>query len=303
MASSLVSNTSQVHFASVLAMDNAEMVAMIEALVASGLNDFMGCMSDISETTLIEFYQNASIRDGKVVSTVQGKLVEISEEVFAPTFQLPVEGLIDINEVPKDLIFDARTEFSFTGEQLTTSCKKRELKIEYRLLIFQSLNKDIAAKEENVLTWEETDSVQVALQRKVYILAKNHKIIISTCWLRLLRRIGDVWVVEDGYDRWVHEDETPVSQLLLGELVAYINRGNDKKGEESSRRRPQPPPDDQNRPSGGNANRGGGGGGSGGSGRRDDRKGSSTKRGSGSSSAGGSYKKNAEWWLYGKNQF
>ncbi|KZV35610.1 U-box domain-containing protein 43 [Dorcoceras hygrometricum] len=88
----------------------------------------------------------------------------------------------------------------------------------------------------------------------------------------------------------------------LGELVAYINRGNDKRGEDSSSRRPQPPPDDLNRPSGGNASRGGGGG-SGESGRRDDRKGSSTKRGSGSSSAGGTYKKSVEWWLYGKNQF
>ncbi|KZV07027.1 putative disease resistance protein [Dorcoceras hygrometricum] len=48
-----------------------------------------------------------------------------------------------------------------------------------------------------------------------FYIPRNHKIIISTCWLRLLRRIGDVWVVEDGYDRWVHEDETPVSQLLV----------------------------------------------------------------------------------------
>ncbi|KZV33340.1 hypothetical protein F511_18221 [Dorcoceras hygrometricum] len=94
-------------------MDNSEMVAMFEALVESGLNDFLG---------------------------FQGKLVEISEEFFARNFQLPVEGLIDIHEVPKDLIFYARTEFLFTGEQLTTSCKKRELKIEYRLL------SDIVAK-------------------------------------------------------------------------------------------------------------------------------------------------------------
>ncbi|KZV24066.1 hypothetical protein F511_24373 [Dorcoceras hygrometricum] len=140
MASSLVSNTNQVHFASVLAMDNAEMVAMFEALVASGLNGFRGCMSDISETALIEFYQNASVRDGQVLSTVHGKLVEIFEEIFSRAFQLPMEGLIDINEVPKDLIFDSRTEFSFTGELLSTSCKKRELKIEYRLL------SDIVAK-------------------------------------------------------------------------------------------------------------------------------------------------------------
>ncbi|KZV22093.1 hypothetical protein F511_09106 [Dorcoceras hygrometricum] len=158
--------------------------------------------------------------------------------------------------------------------------------------VLTSLNKDIAAKEEDVLTWAETDSVQVALQRKVHILSKYremllrklleshranfsfgqpwsvmalqiidllsvahstsvkhllmqrqahglqwtnpcfsmlfegaldrgfyipryHKIIVLNCWLRLLRRIGDVWVVEDGYDRWVHEDETPVSQLMV----------------------------------------------------------------------------------------
>ncbi|KZV43306.1 hypothetical protein F511_30606 [Dorcoceras hygrometricum] len=96
-----------------------------------------------------------------------------------------------------------------------------------------------------------------------------------------------------------HENYNNLSSQL-GELVAYINRGNDKKGEESSSRRPQPPPDDRNRPSGGSASRGGG---SGDSGRRYDRRGSSTKRGSGSSGAGGPYKMNAEWWLYGKNQF
>ncbi|KZV46961.1 hypothetical protein F511_23563 [Dorcoceras hygrometricum] len=44
MASSLISNTNQVYFASVLAMGNADMVAMFEALVASGLNGFLGCL-------------------------------------------------------------------------------------------------------------------------------------------------------------------------------------------------------------------------------------------------------------------
>ncbi|KZV41230.1 hypothetical protein F511_42875 [Dorcoceras hygrometricum] len=97
-------------------MDNAGMVATFESLVASGLHGFLG-----------------------------RKLVEISEEVFSRTFQLPVEGLTDISEVPKDLIFDDRTEFSFTGERLTTSCKKRELKIEYRLLC-DILEKSITVK-------------------------------------------------------------------------------------------------------------------------------------------------------------
>ncbi|KZV19242.1 mucin-2-like [Dorcoceras hygrometricum] len=104
MASSLISNTNQVYFASVLAMDNVGMVAMFEALVASGLNGFLGCLSDFYEAALVEFFQNASVRYCQVISTVQGKLVEISEEVFARTFALPVEGVMDLNEVPKDLV-------------------------------------------------------------------------------------------------------------------------------------------------------------------------------------------------------
>ncbi|KZV21966.1 hypothetical protein F511_41684 [Dorcoceras hygrometricum] len=103
MASSLISNTNQVHFASVLAMDNAGMVAMFEALVASGLNDFLGSMSDIFETALVEFYQNSSVRDGKVISTVQRKLVEISEElelVSVAQESIPLQIVAPIPVVP-----------------------------------------------------------------------------------------------------------------------------------------------------------------------------------------------------------
>ncbi|KZV44234.1 hypothetical protein F511_42621 [Dorcoceras hygrometricum] len=134
MASSLISNTNQVYFASILGMDNEGMVAMFEALISSGLNGFLGCSSAIYEAALVEFFQNASVRDGQVVSTVQGKPVEISEELFARTFELPMEGLTDMHEVPKDLLYDARSKFSFNGEQFSTSCKKREMKIEFKLL-------------------------------------------------------------------------------------------------------------------------------------------------------------------------
>ncbi|KZV41322.1 hypothetical protein F511_16781 [Dorcoceras hygrometricum] len=293
MASSLVSNTNQVHFASVLAMDNSEMVAMFEALMASGLNGFLGCMSDIFETTLIDFYEKTS---------------------------LPMEGLIDISEVPKDLIFDARTEFSLTGEQLTTSYKKRESKIEYRLLsdiVAKSIT--VKAGSFDVVTHErfllitasfgdlelgdsmEFPPLKILTAKTVgRYMAINDKISIDN--VEGLAGKSRVKKTPQDFRAQAQENYNNLSSQL-GELVAYINRGNDKKGEESSSRRPQSPPDDLNRPSGGNSSRGGGGGGSGGSGRRDDRKGSSTKKGSGSSGAGGPYKKNAEWWLYGKNQF
>ncbi|KZV40541.1 hypothetical protein F511_37722 [Dorcoceras hygrometricum] len=59
---------------------------------------------------------------------------DISEEIFAGAFALPLVGLTNLSEIPKDLVFDARSIFSDSGEQVSTSCKKREIKIEFRLL-------------------------------------------------------------------------------------------------------------------------------------------------------------------------
>ncbi|KZV15816.1 hypothetical protein F511_13502 [Dorcoceras hygrometricum] len=49
-------------------------------------------------------------------------------------FELPSEGLTDLSNVPKDLLFDDRSLFSNSKEQVSISCLKKELKIEYRLL-------------------------------------------------------------------------------------------------------------------------------------------------------------------------
>ncbi|KZV54753.1 splicing factor 3B subunit 1-like [Dorcoceras hygrometricum] len=117
MASALINNTVQVLFASVLAL---------------------------FENSLVEFYHNASVRDGMVVSTVQGKPVVISEELFASTFELPLQGLTDLHEVPQDLFLEARRAFSHDGKLKRTSCKKREMVVEFRLL------NDILAKSVTV---------------------------------------------------------------------------------------------------------------------------------------------------------
>ncbi|KZV51884.1 hypothetical protein F511_13568 [Dorcoceras hygrometricum] len=116
MASSLIINTIQVYFDSVLEMENEGMVAMFEALISSGLSGFLGCSSPIFETALVEFFHNASVRDGVVVSTIQGKPVAISEELFASTFELPLEGLSDLHEVSQDLVLEARRAFSYDGK-------------------------------------------------------------------------------------------------------------------------------------------------------------------------------------------
>ncbi|KZV46636.1 hypothetical protein F511_39167 [Dorcoceras hygrometricum] len=134
MAPSLFSNTIHVCFDSVLAMDNAGMVAMFKALSASGLQKFLGCPSIIFETTLVECFHNASVRDGLVVSTILGQQVEISEEMFASTLELPTEGLIYLHEVPQDVVLKARRALSYDVKLISTSCKKREMVFEFRLL-------------------------------------------------------------------------------------------------------------------------------------------------------------------------
>ncbi|KZV32824.1 hypothetical protein F511_24070 [Dorcoceras hygrometricum] len=192
-------------------MDNEGMVAMFEALISSGLNGFLGCSSAIYEAALIEFFQNASLRDCQVVSTVQRKPVEISEELFARTFELPMEGLTDMHEVPKDLVFDARSEFSLNGEQLSTSCKKREMKIEFRLL------SDILAKS---VTVKAGSFDAVTHERFLMMSVINGGVQIN--WGRLLFNIFKAWyiainnkiVVEDV------EDEPQVKKTPMKKAVS-----------------------------------------------------------------------------------
>ncbi|KZV35888.1 hypothetical protein F511_19980 [Dorcoceras hygrometricum] len=134
MAASFYSNSIHVDFDSVLAMDEPGMVLMFQALVASGLQGFLGCSAVVYEEALVEFFANGRVRDGLVVSSVDGVIVEISEELFAETFELPVDGLGDLSEMPKDVVFDARSIVSLYGEPISLSGRKNQMKFEFRLL-------------------------------------------------------------------------------------------------------------------------------------------------------------------------
>ncbi|KZV47728.1 hypothetical protein F511_42608 [Dorcoceras hygrometricum] len=140
MASSFYSNAQHVDFDSVLSMDDHEMVSMFEALVASGLRGFLGCPAVVYEDALVDFFENASVRNGVIISTVDGQLVEISEELFAESFELPVDGLGDLSEMPKDAIFDAKSIVSLSGEPISLSGRKNQMKMPFLLLC------DIVAK-------------------------------------------------------------------------------------------------------------------------------------------------------------
>ncbi|KZV57390.1 eukaryotic translation initiation factor 4G-like [Dorcoceras hygrometricum] len=138
-------------------MDEPGMVSMFQALVASRLQGLLGCTAVVYEEALVEFFANGRVRDGLVVSSVSGVLVEISEELFAETFELHVDGLGDLYEMPKDVlfaetfelhvdglgdlyempkdvVFDARIIVSLSGEPISLSGRKNQMKFEFRLL-------------------------------------------------------------------------------------------------------------------------------------------------------------------------
>ncbi|KZT76047.1 hypothetical protein F511_46928 [Dorcoceras hygrometricum] len=140
MASSLYSNSQHVDFESVLGMDDPGMVSMFEALMASGLRGFLGCPAIVYEAALVDFFENAFVRNGVVISTVGGQLVEISEKLFAESFEMSDDGLGDLSEMPKDAIFDARSIVSLSGEPINLSGRKNQMKMPFRLLC------DIVAK-------------------------------------------------------------------------------------------------------------------------------------------------------------
>ncbi|KZV31850.1 hypothetical protein F511_44500 [Dorcoceras hygrometricum] len=209
MASSLYSNAQHVDFESVLGMDDPGMVSMFEALVASGLRGFLGCPAIVYEDALVDFFENASVRSGVVISTVGGQLVEFSEKLFAETFELPIDGLGDLSEMPKDAVFDARSIVSQSGEPINLSdpvkgnpaaehysliCADIDLLVSLRAQVIDevasffhyfSLRKlasinfeEMYRKEEQVLSWGETESPQEAIQRKFYILLKYRTILV-----------------------------------------------------------------------------------------------------------------------------
>ncbi|KZV39426.1 hypothetical protein F511_24130 [Dorcoceras hygrometricum] len=117
MASSLISSSHHIDFDSVFSMEDASLAPVFESLIIMGLKEFLGCPAIFYEAALTEFFANGSVRDGVVVSTIGGTAVEISESVFAATFELPSEGLTDLSDVPKNLVFDARSLFSDSKEQ------------------------------------------------------------------------------------------------------------------------------------------------------------------------------------------
>ncbi|KZV18382.1 trichohyalin-like [Dorcoceras hygrometricum] len=140
MASSLISNAVQVNFDSVLGIpDNKVMVMMFRTLVSTGLSGFLGCPSILYEQELDQFFDTAFVKDNEIICAVQGKFFGVSEEMFAGMFELPTTGLTDVDDVPKNLVYDARSIFLNLVNRFRPPTIHFGLKINWSKILFDIL--------------------------------------------------------------------------------------------------------------------------------------------------------------------
>ncbi|KZV52988.1 hypothetical protein F511_32833 [Dorcoceras hygrometricum] len=135
MASSFITNSYQINFESVLMIhDNEGMLNMFKALEASGLRQFLGCESILYEAELGHFFETALLQDEDITCAISGKFITISPSLFTTVFSLPSDGITNFSEVPKDMVYDARSLFSQKAGQIEVHGKKKFMKHEFRLL-------------------------------------------------------------------------------------------------------------------------------------------------------------------------
>ncbi|KZV40494.1 hypothetical protein F511_23831 [Dorcoceras hygrometricum] len=134
MAASLYVNTLQVKFESVLAMEHTEMAHLFKSLVDTGLEGFLAVSDSVYEAAVVEFFANAKIIAGTIVSFVANRKLVISKEYFNKTFGFPTEGVTSFLDVPKETVVEMRSRFSGSDVPFRTPNKKREMKMEFQLL-------------------------------------------------------------------------------------------------------------------------------------------------------------------------
>ncbi|KZV46747.1 hypothetical protein F511_30185 [Dorcoceras hygrometricum] len=178
MASVLFVNALQVNFASVLTMENCVMVKMFKSLEDSGLKGFLEVSGSVYEEAVLEFFANAKVLAGTIVSLVGDRNIAITKATFIEVFGLPSEGLTNFLTIPKVTVIEMRQQFSGSDEPFKAPNKKKEMKIEFRLL------HDIVAK---ALSTKAGSFDQVTTERLDIIIAITAGLKVN--WAQILFQV------------------------------------------------------------------------------------------------------------------
>ncbi|KZV38803.1 hypothetical protein F511_22121 [Dorcoceras hygrometricum] len=115
-------------------MDDAGMVRMFKSLEKSGLRGFLRVSGSVFEEALNQFIANTSVIARMVVSMLVNRKMVITKDVILETFHLPTEGIVSFSELPAKEVADMKALFSTTEVPFMPSSKKKDMKVEYRLL-------------------------------------------------------------------------------------------------------------------------------------------------------------------------
>ncbi|KZV17424.1 hypothetical protein F511_09096 [Dorcoceras hygrometricum] len=108
MASNLFVNALKVEFQSVHVMEHTEMSLMLKSMVDTGLEGFLTATGSVYEDAVVEFFANAKVITGTVVSFITNKKLVLTKEVFAESFGLPTEGMTSALKFPKEMMDEMR---------------------------------------------------------------------------------------------------------------------------------------------------------------------------------------------------
>ncbi|KZV40402.1 hypothetical protein F511_10805 [Dorcoceras hygrometricum] len=160
-------------------MDDPGMVSMFQAIMASGLDGFLGCPAVIYEAALVDFFENASVQDAELPLPSAESLPKIPvDDKGKEPLQLidPIKG-----KPPQEHYFLICADIDLLGQlrekvidEVATFFYSFSLK---RLANIQ-IDDSYSAKEELVLSWAEAESTEMALQRKMYILLKYRAVLV-----------------------------------------------------------------------------------------------------------------------------
>ncbi|KZV44583.1 hypothetical protein F511_11269 [Dorcoceras hygrometricum] len=120
--SDLVVDRIGVDFASVLVMEHTGMARMFKTLADTGLKGFLSGSGSVYESAVVEFYANAMVVVGTIISSVANRKLALTKKAFVELFS------------GSDVLF-------------TAPSKKKEMKMEFRLL------HDVVAKAVCAKAW------------------------------------------------------------------------------------------------------------------------------------------------------
>ncbi|KZV38627.1 hypothetical protein F511_01179 [Dorcoceras hygrometricum] len=109
------------------------MVIMFKTLETTGLKGFLTETGSVYEAAVSEFFANAKVITGMIVTSVANSKSALSKEMFAETFWLPNEGMVGFLDIPKETMSEIRSLFSGSDVPFHEPNKKKEMMIEFCL--------------------------------------------------------------------------------------------------------------------------------------------------------------------------